>query len=90
MMELTQMQKDMISIAKKNGAQRIDAIVLVAELYKPEMQLEMIQWMLKNPGANSLQLSEQCSRIYKKHHTKQDQEEQDRYWQKMEEENSKE
>lgn len=88
-MVLSEMQKDMISIAKKNGAQRIDVIVLVAELYKPEMQLEMIRWMLKNPGANSLQLSEQCSKIYKKHHTKQDQEEQDRYWQELEEQDSK-
>ena len=89
-MELTQMQKDMITIAKKNGAQRIDALVMVMELYKPEMQLEMIQWMLNNPGNNAQRLSKQCSKIYKKYHTKQDQEEHDRYWQKMEEQNSKE
>jgi len=89
-MTLTETQKDMIAICKMNGGTPLESIVLISRLYKTKMQIEMIRWMLKNPGANSQQRYKQCLKIYTKHHTKQDQEEQDRYWAEMEAQDSKE
>ena len=87
---LTQMQEDMIDICKSQGGPPAEAILLVSELYKPEMQLEMIRWMLTNSGTNSQQRYEQCSKIRSKYHTQQDQEKIDRYWQELEEQDSEE
>ena len=62
-MALSEMQQTLVQGLMLMGASKLEILCIGVEMYTPEMQLEMMQWMVEHKDASPAQLLRASSEI---------------------------